>query len=196
MGGLSSILDSITREAKYTADKFMAEVYEEKKVIAEQLEADKAALTDEMAKKLQDDCMNLSRRIEGQAEAEARQIILSAKKSAIDSITEQLKRELKNTESRGYFSFLEKLALKNREDGEGVMYLSKADLARMPADFEERINKGLSEGKITIAKDALDIDGGFIIRYGRVDINCTIESIFEEKQHRIADIINESLFEG
>ncbi len=196
MGGLSGILDSITREAKYTADGFMAEVYEEKKVIAEKLEKDKAALTEEMARKLQDDCMSLSKRIETSAEAEARQIILSAKKSVIESITEQLKAELKKAESKEYFDFMEKLAIKNRESGDGVMYLSKTDLARLPADFEERINKGLSEGKIVISKAALDIDGGFVIRYGKIDINCTIESIFEEKQNKIADIINESLFEG
>ncbi len=196
MGGLTSITDSIIREAKYTADGFMAEAFEEKKVIAEKLEADKVRISEESAEKLQEDCMNLSKRIEAAADTEARQIMLAAKKSAIDAVIEKIKNELKNAGSAEYFAFLEKLAIKNREEAEGVMYLSKADTARMPADFEARVNKGMTSGRITIDKTGAEIDGGFIISYGRIDINCTIDGIFEDKKNEIADIINKSLFEG
>ena len=193
MGGLLAITESILADARKAADAIMAKARDEEKAILAKFEEDKAALRDELSAKLHTDCMSISRMIEGAAEAEARQIVLSAKKEAIDKVVDYNKEAIKNAPDAEYFEFLEKLCKKNREDADGVMYLSDKDLKRLPKDFSERINAGLSKGKITISEEAYPIDGGFIIKYGKIDLNCTIDSIFEEKKNSLADIINESL---
>lgn len=193
MGGLSKITESILGEAQSEAKKILDAASAEEREILAKCEEDKAKITEDEAKKLQEECMELSRLAETAADAEAREIILSAKNKAIEKITEYLKESLKNADKEEYFEFLAKLCKGNRESGDGVMYLSKEDLARMPADFEKRVNEGLTSGKITISAEPTNTNGGFIIKYGKVDINCTLDSIFEEKKNDISDIINKSL---
>lgn len=40
-------------------------------------------------------------------------------------------------------------------------------------------NEKLPDGKLTLAEDAGSFDGGFILRRGNIEVNCTVELLVE-----------------
>ena len=193
MGGLEKIIETIAKEAEAEAREITDAAQKKAADILEQCKKDKEKTAEEFKRRTQEECMRLSGMIEAAAEADARQAVLAAKRSAINEIIEYVKSEVKNLPEREYFDLLLKLAQNNRENSDGVMYLSEKDIKRLPADFSEKVNEGLKEGSIKISEEPCSIDAGFIIKYGKIDINCSIDSIFEDKQNKLADIINASL---
>lgn len=190
MGGLEKILKDIAESAELEATEILNESGKEIAEIKLQGEKDKIALTEKLKIETQEECMKLSSMIEAAAEAEARQIILSAKSHTINEIMEYLKKDIK--ESAEYFDLLLTLVESNMEEDNGVMYFNKKDTERLPSDFEAKVSD-ISGGRLTISKEPVAIDSGFVIRYGKIDINCSIDSLFEEKKNILSDIINESL---
>ena len=85
-----------------------------------------------------------------------------------------------------YFEFLSKLLENNAEDEAGTIYFNEKDSSRIPESFKKK----LSDKKLTLSDECVDIDGGFIIKYGKIDINCSISGIFEDKRNTLSDIIN------
>lgn len=191
MGGLEKIIESIIGEAEVKADEIISDAKKTVDEIYAESEQNKEKIIEESTILTQEECMKISKKTEAEAEAEARRIILSAKRNAIEEILKQIKEKIKNAPSKEYFDLLVKLAKANREEMAGEMFFGKKDLEILPKDFSEKINEGLQNGSITIADKPLDIDGGFIIKYGKVDINCSIESIFEDKKNELSDIITE-----
>lgn len=190
MGGLEKILKDIADSAELEASKILEASNREVAEIKIQCEKDKLALAENMKKETQEECMKVSGMIEAAANAEARQIILSAKSKAIAENIEYLKENIKKSDE--YFDLLLTLVKTYSEADDGVMYLTKKDLDRVPADFAEKAQE-CAKGNLTISKETVDLDAGFIIKYGKIEINCSIDSIFEEKKNRLSDIINESL---
>ncbi len=193
MGGLERIVKSILNEAKGKVDEILSRARKEVSEISLEYEQNKEKILEENTVCTQEECMRISKKTEAEADFEARRLILSAKRDAIEKILATVKDKIKNLPQEEYFDLLVKLAKLNREEIPGEMLLSKKDLQRLPKDFEEKINRGLEKGKITISDADIDIDAGFIIRYGKIDINCSIDSIFEDKKNTLSDIITEMI---
>lgn len=142
--------------------------------------------------------------------AEAEKIELSAKSRA-ESITKTRYLQVKNAvindiiaaayekldtmDAEGYFDFLLTLCEKNAAEGEGVMYLSKRDLERMPPDFEERVNSLIFErGALMVSKTPGELENGFVLAYGDMQVNCTLRAVFDEKYDTLKDMLGKALF--
>ena len=66
----------------------------------------------------------------------------------------------------------------------------------MPANFREEI-KGLAQKKgdtLEISGEARNIDGGFILVYGGIEENCSIDAMFAEKRDELLDQVRKILF--
>ena len=75
------------------------------------------------------------------------------------------------------------------------MYLSKRDLERAPEDFEESINSLVYEkGAVRLSKKPRDIENGFVLVYGDMEVNCTLRAIFDEKHDLLRDALCKELF--
>ena len=190
MGGLDNIIAEILHDAKQEADLIIEKANVDAAEIRIQCEKDKQVLIEDKKTETQNECMKFSELMELSAESEARQMVLASKTKIITEIYEYIKEDLKNSDE--YFDMLLKFLETSTENGNGVMYLSKKDLDRLPTDFLEKAKK-VSKGNIEISPEAIEIDGGFIIKYGKIDINCSIDAIFEEKKNKIFDIIKSSI---
>ena len=190
MGGLEKILKDIADSAELEASKILEASNREVAEIRIQCEKDKLALAEDLKKETQEECMKVSGMIEAAAEDAARQIILAAKSKAIAEIIEYLKEDIKKSDE--YFDLLLTLVKNHSEADDGVMYFNKNDLSRLPADFAEKAQE-CAKGNLTIATETVDLDAGFIIKYGKIEINCSIDSIFEEKKNRLSNRAKESL---
>lgn len=103
---------------------------------------------------------------------------------------------VKNLDEGKYFEILKSMAEKYLLPREGEICFSKKDLERMPANFREEI-KGLAQkkgGTLEISGEARNIDGGFILVYGGIEENCSIDAMFAEKRDELLDQVRKILF--
>lgn len=161
--------DKIIAEAKVQADKLSAEI------------SDKAA-----AKTAQINASSKSR-----AELELRNILLKKRRTEIDATVEKLKEYLLGLDDAEYFNVIYAFA-KKLSGKSGTIFLNSKDLARLPADFEQRLKESGLDAKI--GNEPADICGGFILKYGNIEENTDFSAVIEASRDRLEDIINRELF--
>lgn len=122
--------------------------------------------------------------------------ILAAKQEIIAEVIEKAKQKLLDMQSVDYFVMLGKRAEKYAQAGDGIMYLSSADLARVPAYFPGKLESIAAQkgGTLVISDRPADISGGFILAYGGIEENCSFEALFEAEKERLQDIVRAQLF--
>ena len=190
MTSSEKILAGIAGEAKTEAEKITAEA---EKQAAEITAAAKAEAETDAGK------------IRATAEKKAELIINSGKSSA-----ELLKRDTALKCRRGliekalnfvadtvnaygdkdYFDFLLTLIKKEKLNGKGEVYLSVKDKARDIAAFKSE----LSVLDLTLSDTFADINGGFILKYGDIQINGELSALIHEKRDVLTDELNKALF--
>ena len=91
---------------------------------------------------------------------------------------------------------LEKLAVKRLSGGEGVLSLSSRDLARVPADFMQKLSAAAAKtgGSVKLAKEPAEIENGFVLTYGLISENCSFRAIIEAEREGVRDTAARVLF--
>lgn len=121
------------------------------------------------------------------AQSAARQkaglLLLEAKAQAVNDTLSAVSKALQELPAEKYFGALIALAAENAMPGEGVMRLSRRDLERLPPRFEDQINEALAAGnaRVAVSTQPAGIDGGFILVYGHIEVNCTFDALMQAK---------------
>ncbi len=120
-----------------------------------------------------------------------KQELLRTKRKVIDSVTDKVKQRLYSLDNEKYFEILLRLAKKNAHAGEkGQMLLNAGDKTRLTTGFEKDIAAlGLSLSE----KDA-QIKGGFILKYGGIEENCSFDAVLDSASDTVTDIVANELF--
>ena len=196
MTGLEKIIEKIGLDAQNAgaevqarADEHCAEILSNAQAecsrIDAQAETDAAALR-----------ADILARGESGAQMQRKNRILTAKQDIIRGVIESAKNKLLGLDSIDYFVLLGKLAEKYAQPGDGIMYLSQTDLARVPAYFRGALAEigGKKGGSLTLSDEPRELNGGFVLAYGGIEENCTFEAMFEENKERLQDVVREKLF--
>ncbi|MBO4339422.1 MAG: V-type ATP synthase subunit E [Clostridiales bacterium] len=121
----------------------------------------------------------------------ARNMVLKAKREEIDRTIDGMKEYILSLDEDRYFDILYRMA-KSVSFENGEILLNKKDLERLPSDFGKKMEEaGI---KADVSKAPADIAGGFILRNNMIEINCSIDSVIEDRRNEIEDFINESIF--
>lgn len=190
MTSSEKILAGIAGEAKTEAEKITAEA---KKQAAEITAAAKADAETDAGK------------IRAAAEKKAELIINSGKSSAgllkrdtalncrrglIEKALNFVADTVNAYGDKDYFDFLLTLIKKEKLNGKGEVYLSVKDKARDIAAFKSE----LSALDLTLSDTFADINGGFILKYGDIQINGELSALIHEKRDVLTDELNKALF--
>lgn len=221
MTGLSKITDKILNEARADAAEKLeaaearcAEIRAEYASRAEEIEKSISARAKAQAEEL------VGRARSGE-ETVARNITLSTKAELIDKAFAKAKQEMLEMPDEKYLEFLSSLLAatfirqledeaNNRElygeegDEEVEHYevlLNVADKARVGEKLLADVSRRLvgkealtSISKLVLAGDTADIDGGFILRCGSMEINNSLKAIFSEIRPRLEGEVGKILF--
>ena len=194
MSGLDRIIEKINadslsscREIADQAQKKAQDIAEDANAHAEKAYSDIIADAEKKAQSI----LNMS---EANISGIARRAELSAKVEAVDAAIEAAYDAMCNMGADDYFAALEKLAVRNACKGEGELSLSKADLDRVPSGFIERINAELKDGSVKLAAQGADIENGFILVYGDIEINCTFRALINEQKDTIREKVCDVIF--
>ena len=190
MTSSEKILAGIAGEAKTEAEKITAEA---EKQAAEITAAAKAEAETDAGK------------IRAAAEKKAELIINSGKSSAgllkrdtaLNCRRELIEKALNFVADtvnaygdKDYFDFLLTLIKKEKLNGKGEVYLSVKDKARDIAAFKSE----LSALDLTLSDTFADINGGFILKYGDIQIKGELSALIHEKRDVLTDELNKALF--
>lgn len=190
MTSSEKILAGIAGEAKTEAEKITAEA---EKQAAEITAAAKAeAETD--AGKIRADAEKKAELIinSGKSSAELlkRDTALNCRRGLIEKALNFVADTVNAYGDKDYFDFLLTLIKKEKLNGKGEVYLSVKDKARDIAAFKS----GLSALDLTLSDTFADINGGFILKYGDIQINGELSALIHEKRDVLTDELNKALF--
>lgn len=188
-----------------SSEKILAGIAEESKAQAEKITAEAEKQAAEITAAAREEAESEAEKIRAEAEKKAELIINSGKSSA-----ELLKRDTALNCRRGliekalitvadtvnaysdkdYFDFLLTLIKKEKLNGKGEVYLSIKDKARDTASFKSE----LEALGFTLSDNFADINGGFILKYGDIQINGELSALIHEKRDVLTDELNKALF--
>lgn len=196
MAGLEKIIDQIRAESDQAAEKLLSEAKAQAEAILTASAAEADAQCAEIEKAGARAAAGIIERGRSAAALKKRQRLLAEKQALMKETVDAAKERLKGLETGAYFNMLRKLAVKAAAPGEGVLILSAADLHRLPADFESGLSAELAKNGagLTISKEPGAIDGGFILSYGGIEENCSIDALFDAAKEQLQDKAQELLF--
>ena len=195
MSGLEIITKTILDDAHAEAQAILTSARDDAARIFAEAEAQTLGDCAKIAEAGRISAADILARAEAETGMERRRALLAKKRELLDQVARDAREALLALPEGEYFGFLIRLACENAERGTGVMHLSARDLARLPVDFHEKLSVALPEGaSLELAQDAHPIDGGFILRYGDIEQNCSLAAIFDVNLERIFDAAREALF--
>ena len=196
MTGLDKILSKIEQESAQKAEATLADANQKAKQIlveAQQAADEKAAV---LIEKAQQEAQRKVTAARASAETLTRTNYLTVRNAVVNDVISAAYEAIESMSDEDYFDLLFSLCVKNVEKSECKLYLNRRDLARCPADFEDRINQTVYEtGAVQVAKEPKDIENGFVLVYGDMEVNCTLRAVFDEKMDALKDQLNPLLFE-
>lgn len=188
-----------------SSEKILAGIAEESKAQADKINSDAEKQAADIIAAAREEAESEAEKIKAEAEKKAELIINSGKSSA-----ELLKRDtalkcrrgliekalitvadtVNAYSDRDYFDFLLTLIKKEKLNGKGEVYLSVKDKARDTASFKSE----LEALGFTLSDNFADINGGFILKYGDIQINGELSALIHEKRDVLTDELNKALF--
>ena len=95
-----------------------------------------------------------------------------------------------------YFEMLLKILEKYVQPLDGEIFFSPADLKELPAGYEEKIIAcaNAKGGNLRVSEEGRDIENGFVLAYGGIEENCTLQAMFEAKKDELSDKVHQILF--
>ncbi|MBR2099828.1 MAG: Archaeal/vacuolar-type H+-ATPase subunit E [Eubacterium sp.] len=193
MTGLEKIISQIEYESNDRCRIIIEEANKKAQGIIDSAEAEASGILKESEEQTAKKLDNMSQSAVSSAELAKSKILLKSKLEIIDDMLDKALNEIRALGDEEYFEIIKSLILSNAKEGEGVLRLSAKDCARLPKDFLSSINKALGDKKIVLGDEA-DINGGFLLIYGDIDINCSFDAIASSKRDELRDALNSLLF--
>lgn len=129
------------------------------------------------------------------ADLECGRMLLRLKQEMLNDTLRQAMDKLLSLPDDEYFSLLIKMAAECADRTDGLLCLNQKDLDRRPSDFSERLNRELPKGaSLSVSEQACQIEGGFILKYGAIEQNCSFYAVFDERREELTDQIRDILF--
>ncbi|MBQ1316065.1 MAG: V-type ATP synthase subunit E [Lachnospiraceae bacterium] len=196
MAGIDSILKRIAAEADVAAEDILGKARSEADRIRAEAKEKAVGIGEESARECAQDVEETGRRYASLADSKKRQALLSAKQEMIASCVGKARDRILSMDTEGYFGVMTKLLRKAVTGKDGTLYFSGKDLARMPSSFAEEASKIACEagGSLTISKETRPMNGGFVLAYGGIEENCSIDALFEERADALSDAVRKILF--
>ena len=193
MTGLEKIISQIEYESNDRCRIIIEEANKKAQGIIDSAEAEASGILKESEEQTAKKLDNMSQSAVSSAELAKSKILLKSKLEIIDDMLDKALNEIRALGDEEYFEIIKSLILSNAKEGEGVLRLSAKDCARLPKDFLSSVNKALGDKKIVLGDEA-DINGGFLLIYGDIDINCSFDAIASSKRDELRDALNSLLF--
>lgn len=196
MSGLEKIVGHITEASSQKAEAILSEARAKAEAIKAETKAKADAECDRIQKKAEAEVQNKLDRGEASAELRKKQILLTGKQELINQTIEKAADYLTGLSDADYFVFLGKLYEKHVPGRDAVLSMNETDLKRVPKTLLEQFAKAAEEkgAKLSLCDKPADIRGGFILSYGGIEENCSIDALIDDNMELLQDKVYKVLF--
>jgi V/A-type H+-transporting ATPase subunit E len=147
--------------------------------------------TEEMAKAAGED---KRARMLAAARMDLRKRILAAKADLLNEVFAQARRRINTLPDGAYLDLMARLLLKAVQTGDEEVLVGSKE-TRLNQEFIKQINQKLGpgfKGNLRLSGEKADIDGGFILRRGKVQINNSTEVLIDQVREQMeTDLVRE-----
>lgn len=200
MNGAEKIKEKIIADARERAEKIIEAARIEAQGIIKHAEKQAFQRVAIMTEKAKEDAALYKRRAQAAGEMEIKKNILKTRQDTIDEAFAIALERIAELPDDKYSRFLEEILLNAARDEEGELILNSKDKQRLGQQFIDRMNaKFRSLGRNAVLKlsaDDLNSRGGFVIRYGDMEINCTLEVMLNMERPNLEAGVAAILFGG
>lgn len=193
MTGLDKIVKQIQDEARQRADGALEKAKAEAAALEELAQKETAANRALIRAQSENAVKNQLAAAQSAAELAKRRAILEAKQEIIGGVIQDVQKEIHALPDSAYFDLILKMVKKYSLAQSGEILFSKKDAARLPAGFAEKL-AAAANGPLAVSEQTRPIDGGFVLSYGGIEENCSIDALFYAARERLQDKVSELLF--
>ena len=193
MKGIEKITQLIQTEAQSEIDSVLANARREAETVASRYQARAEAEAAELAAKNEKAAAEREERLVSAAQMEARKVRLAAKQEMVEKAYIRALEKLCSMPQAQYVDVLADLLLQASTTGTEEVVFSQKDREHAGKAAVEKANKA-SGKKLTVAQETLPIQGGFILRSGNVEVNCTFDTLVRLQKAETAGAVAKKLF--
>lgn len=196
MAGIDTIIKQIESDCDAACDEIIARAKREAGDIISKAEKEASKAQAENAKAMETARARLDRSNASSADLERRQAILHAKYDIVDEILGKAYQRILDMNESEYVEFLLRLIDANALAKDGVCRMSSRDLERLSDQDKQAIVERAKKlgGNLSVASEPANINGGFILEYGGIEMNCSLKALFHDRHNELTDRINGILF--
>ena len=193
MSGLDKIVQQIQDEARQAASETVDKAKAEAMAITSKAGVDAAARRESIRSQADSDVKNVLSAAESAAQLAKRRALLSAKQEIIGKLIAETQTDFYALPDDEYFALILKMVEKYSLPQKGEIIFSKKDLDRLPKGFAGKISSS-AKGELELSKETRPIDGGFVLSYGGIEENCSVEALFYAAREQLQDKVSGILF--
>lgn len=188
MESISKILDAISAQSLAETDKIMESSRQEAEELQKLYEKEALKTRDNILSKANIEADGIRQRNLSQAGIESRNILLSARREAIEKVFEKAASRLASMSDTDKKNLYEKLI--------GKYSSSDAVIIQLNGQDKDSLGKKIKPDgvKITIDKETGDFSGGLIIKEKTTETNCTFDVMVENAKKEMVSEVAAMLF--
>ena len=191
---VDDILKKIQADAEEAARQIVSEGKEAADAVLEEARAKVDARRSELHTRAEQRAQEERNRITTLAKLSARRELLEEKQRFIDRVFDEARERISGMDKLEYRALVSKLLADAVESGDEEVLIGenedRIDQAFLD-EFSKKFGKG---GGLKLSAERRPIDGGFVLRSGRVDTNCALATIMRDAREKLETEVAGILF--
>jgi V/A-type H+/Na+-transporting ATPase subunit E len=191
---VDDILKRIEADAEEQVQRILAEGREEAEAVLAEARAKADARRGELQARAEQHAAEERNRITTLARLSVRRELLDAKQALIDRVFSEAAKRVEEMPRDEYRTFISALLKENVESGDEEVLIGEGE-KHIDQPFLDSVALGIKNGRgLILSDERRQIRGGFILRKGRIETNCALETILRDARERLETEIASILF--
>lgn len=194
MNGIERITQRIETDTQAEIDRILGDARAEANGIADRYQAQANNEAAELAAKNKKAAAEREERLVSTAQMEARKVGLTAKQEMVEKAYDLALEKLCSMPDEQYVKAVADLLVQAAPNGRGAVIFAPAEKERIGEAAVRAANERLKGGKLTLAEETWPLKGGFILSDGKVEVNCSFDTLVRLQKTETAGEVAKRLF--
>ncbi|MCK5128998.1 MAG: V-type ATP synthase subunit E [Clostridiales bacterium] len=196
MQGIDKIIEKIITDANKDAETTASQTQVQIDAIRKKHVDETKHQIDVMNKEAAQKAEQYKQRAKTMADLDRRRNHLAIKRELVEVAFDKATTKIKGLDEKAYVEFIEKILIKIAEE-DGEIIAGKNEQYITTSVIDGAIGKLAKQGidsKMKLAEQKADFEGGFILRNGKIETNCTIDMIVNTAKRDLEQDVASILF--
>ena len=194
MNGIEKITQRIETDTQAEIDRILSDARAEANGITDRYQAQADNEAAELAVKNQKAAAEREERLVSTAQMEARKVGLAAKQEMVEKAFDLALEKLCSMPDEQYVKTVADLLVQAAPNGRGAVIFAPAEKKRIGEAAVRAANAQLNGGKLTLSEETRPLKGGFILSDGKVEVNCSFDTLVRLQKTETAGEVAKRLF--